>query len=161
MSAILNFEEAGRVAYSLKKLGHTIVATSGCFDLLHIGHIELLRFCKERGTVFVGLNTDESVRGLKGGLRPLIPLEERAQVLLSLRYVDYVVPFSDLRPFKFIERILPDIWVKGSDYIAETLPEKEILDSIGARIELCPIVSNKSTTKIIEGILNAKSKNDR
>jgi len=134
-----------------RKTGRRIVFTNGCFDILHRGHTAYLNRAKALGDILiVGLNSDQSVRNLKGPQRPINPLEDRAQVLAALSCVDYIVPFDGNTPHDLIRRIRPDIFVKGGDYTRETLPEASLVDELGGRVEILPYLENYSTTSLIE-----------
>lgn len=133
--------------------GKKIVFTNGCFDIIHVGHVRYLTTAKSFGDVLiVGLNTDESVRKLKGETRPVNNQNDRAEVLLGLKAVDYVIFFGEQTAENLIAEIQPDIYVKGGDYTLETLPEAKIVQSYGGRVELVTLVAGKSTTNIIEKI---------
>lgn len=133
--------------------GKKIVFTNGCFDIIHVGHVRYLTTAKSFGDVLiVGLNTDESVRKLKGAMRPVNNQYDRAEVLLGLKAVDYVIFFGEQTAESLIAEIQPDIYVKGGDYTLETLPEAKIVQSYGGRVELVNLVEGKSTTNIIEKI---------
>jgi len=151
---IKSVDELKKIVAQLKKKKKTIVWTNGCFDLLHIGHIKSLQKAKSLGDVLiVGLNSDSSVRKLKGKLRPLMPQEERAEIVAALECVDYVTIFSELRPNKVIGILKPDIHVKGPGYKKNELPETPMVKSYGGRIEIVDTKIPVSTTKIIEKIL--------
>ena len=131
-----------------------IVFTNGCFDILHVGHVRYLRTAKNFGDVLiVGLNTDESVRKLKGASRPINNQDDRAEVLLGLKAVDYVIFFGENTAENLIAELQPDIYVKGGDYTLDTLPEAEIVQSYGGRVELVNLVAGKSTTNIIKKLI--------
>ncbi|MBR5914517.1 MAG: D-glycero-beta-D-manno-heptose 1-phosphate adenylyltransferase [Selenomonadaceae bacterium] len=133
--------------------GKKIVFTNGCFDIIHVGHVRYLTTAKNFGDVLiVGLNTDESVRKLKGSSRPVNNQNDRAEVLLGLKAVDHVIFFGEQTAENLIAEIQPDIYVKGGDYTLETLPEAKIVQSYGGRVELVNLVAGKSTTNIIEKI---------
>ena len=133
--------------------GKKIVFTNGCFDIIHVGHVRYLTTAKNFGDVLiVGLNTDESVRKLKGSSRPFNNQDDRAEVLLGLKAVDHVIFFGEQTAENLIAELQPDIYVKGGDYTLETLPEAKIVQSYGGRIELVNLVAGKSTTNIIEKI---------
>lgn len=130
--------------------GRRIVFTNGCFDLLHPGHVALLARAKARGDVLVvGLNTDASVRRLKGPERPLNTLDDRAAVLVALRSVDYVVPFAEDTPEMLIRALRPEMFVKGGDYTRATLPEASLVEALGGTVHIEPYLSDRSTTGII------------
>ena len=122
-----------------------IVFTNGCFDILHRGHFELLKYCKSLGTVVVGLNSDDSVRDLKGPTRPFFKEQDRRFALHSCKYVDRVVTFNDSTPHALIKNLLPDIIVKGGDYKPE-----EVVGSDIAEIRIFNFVKGYSTTKVLE-----------
>lgn len=137
----------------LKKAGKKLVFTNGCFDILHRGHVAYLQEAKKRGDILVlGINSDESVRRLKGPTRPVNTLEDRMIVLSGLASIDFIVPFSENTPIHLIKILKPDIYVKGGDYTRETLPETPIVESYGGRVEIIPFVLDKSTTGIINKI---------
>ncbi len=125
-----------------------LIFTNGCFDILHVGHVELLKFCKSLGAkVIVGLNSDLSIKKLKGNERPINNQDERKTILQSIKYVDEVIIFDELTPISLIEKIKPDIIVKGSDYL-----NQEVVGSNLCKVVLFPFVKDISTTKIVEKI---------
>jgi len=131
------------------------VMTSGCFDILTAAHCEILRKCMElalehRLTVVVALNTDDSIRRLKGDSRPIVPYEQRETILKSLAYVDCVVPLDDDEPTDVIRRLKPTIYVKGGGYTRETMPEWDAVESGGGRVVLLESFDGLSTTQIVE-----------
>jgi D-beta-D-heptose 7-phosphate kinase/D-beta-D-heptose 1-phosphate adenosyltransferase len=126
-----------------------IVFTNGCFDILHRGHIELLRLCKSLGKVVVGLNSDDSVRALKGQARPVNTQEDRKYILEACRFVDKVVIFDEETPYELIEKISPDIVVKGGDYKVEDVVAGET-----ATVVIFNYIDGYSTTKTIKDITN-------
>jgi D-beta-D-heptose 7-phosphate kinase/D-beta-D-heptose 1-phosphate adenosyltransferase len=130
--------------------GGRIVATGGCFDILHVGHISCLEAARRAGdALIVLLNSDESVRRLKGPHRPVVPAPERARVLQALQSVDAVVVFDEDTPEAALDRLRPDIWAKGGDYGGTPLPEAELVRSWGGRILLLPYLDGRSTTAIL------------
>jgi D-beta-D-heptose 7-phosphate kinase/D-beta-D-heptose 1-phosphate adenosyltransferase len=136
--------------------GHRIVFTNGCFDIIHRGHTSYLERARALGdALIVGLNDDASVRRLKGRSRPVNRLEDRAEVLAGLASVDLVVPFADDGPERLIERVRPDVFVKGGDYTEATLPEAALVRRLGGRVELLPFVRDLSTTRIIARLRGA------
>ncbi len=142
----------------LRKAGYKIVFTNGCFDIIHRGHVELLKFARSLGDVLVvGLNDDESVRRLKGKNRPINTLEDRALVLLSIRWVDFVVPFSEDTPERIIREISPDVLVKGGDYRIEDIAGSDFVLSRGGRVEIFNYLEGYSTTSIIKKIWEGRS----
>jgi rfaE bifunctional protein nucleotidyltransferase chain/domain len=137
----------------LRKERKRIVFTNGCFDLLHKGHVDYLNEARKLGDVLVvGLNTDESVRKLKGPQRPIMPLESRAAVLDALKPVSIVVPFGESTPVDLIRIVKPDVHVKGGDYKADSLPEYEAVLAGGGHVKIIPLTSGFSVTAILERI---------
>lgn len=135
----------------LRAEGRRIVFTNGCFDILHAGHVRYLNAAKRLGDVLiVGLNSDSSVRMLKGPERPINPQEDRAEVLSALRAVDRVVIFDERTAEALVEEVKPDIYVKGGDYDLSTLPEAKIVIENGGRVEFIKLVEGRSTTNIIQ-----------
>ena len=136
-----------------KLAGKKIVFTNGCFDIIHVGHVRYLTAAKNFGDVLiVGLNTDDSVRKLKGATRPINNQDDRAEVLLGLKAVDYVIFFGENTAENLIAELKPTIYVKGGDYTLDTLPEAKIVQSYGGKVELVNLVVGKSTTNIIDKI---------
>ena len=132
-----------------------VVFTNGCFDILHAGHVRYLNAAKALGDVLiVGLNSDESVRRLKGEGRPVNPAADRAEVLAALRAVDHVVVFGEATAEELVRQLKPDIYVKGGDYSLETLPEAKIVGSYGGKTVLIPMVEGRSTTNVIRRLQN-------
>ncbi|KPJ64861.1 hypothetical protein AMJ44_11975 [candidate division WOR-1 bacterium DG_54_3] len=149
--------EIAALAGNLKNEGAKIVFTNGCFDLLHLGHVRYLREAKKLGDILmVGLNSDDSVRALKGKDRPYVSEMERAEILASLECVDYVTIFPELKPDHLIKTIKPDFHVKGGDYKISELPERKLVESLGGKVMVIPPIQGKSTTGIVERILSKK-----
>lgn len=145
---------AAQFCEELRQQGKRIVFTNGCFDIIHAGHVRYLTTAKNFGDVLiVGLNTDESVRRLKGATRPINNQNDRAEVLLGLRAVDHVIFFGEETAEILISEVKPDVYVKGGDYTLETLPEAVIVQSYGGRVEFVDMVAGRSTTSVIEKIL--------
>ena len=133
--------------------GKTIVTTNGCFDILHVGHVRYLEETKKFGDVLiVALNSDASVRRLKGEGRPINNENDRAEVLNALKSVDYVVLFDEDSPMQLLAEIKPDVHTKGADYTVETLPEAKVILENGGRLEFIKFVEGKSTTSTIAKI---------
>ena len=150
---LINREIAADFCAELRQ-NKKIVFTNGCFDIIHVGHVRYLTEAKSFGDILiVGLNTDESVRRLKGNSRPINNQNARAEVLLGLKAVDHVIFFGEETAEALIAEIKPDIYVKGGDYTLETLPEAKIVQSYGGRVELVNLVAGHSTTNIVEKIL--------
>lgn len=134
--------------------GERVVFTNGCFDVLHAGHVEYLAWAREQGDrLIVGLNSDASVRGLKGELRPIVPFAERARLLCALRSVDAVTGFDESTPEIVIDRLAPDVFVKSAQYREEELPERTIVRAHGGVIRLAPHREGTSTTDTIARIV--------
>lgn len=154
-SKIKNQDVLGRLVKELKDRRKRIVFTNGCFDLLHVGHVKYLQAARSFGDILIlGLNSDASIRRLKGEKRPLIGEIERAHLLAALDCVDYVVIFDEDTPLKLIEAIRPDVLVKGGDYTREGVVGHEVVESYGGRVELVEFVDGRSTSGIIEKILD-------
>ncbi len=151
MGRTVSLQELIAIRKQLKKEGKKVVFTNGCFDLIHRGHVEYLKQSKERADVLVvGLNTDDSVRRLKGKGRPILPLEDRASVLAALEVVDYVSVFGEDTPLQMIKKILPDILVKGGDYTADQIVGKEVVEESGGQVLTVDLIAALSTTDIIQ-----------
>jgi rfaE bifunctional protein nucleotidyltransferase chain/domain len=144
---------AGDVAAAVRARGGTIVAAGGCFDLLHAGHVALLHAARRLGDCLVVLlNSDASVRRLKGAGRPRQPAADRAAILLALECVDAVEVFDDDTPGRSLEKLQPDLFVKGGDYAVDDLPERAILARWGGQAVLLPYLSGRSTTALLDGV---------
>lgn len=134
-----------------KKAGDKVVFTNGCFDLLHVGHIRYLQGAKQLGNkLIVGLNGDDSVRKLKGEGRPLMPAEERAEILSALSDVDAVVIFPEPDVRALLRELKPDIHAKGTDYTEESVPEREVVAEYGGRVAIVGDPKDHSTTALID-----------
>jgi len=141
---------AAAVAAGRRAAGETVVFTNGCFDLLHVGHIKYLEASRALGDcLIVGLNTDASVRRLKGASRPILEESERAEILSALSCVDYVVLFDEDTPVELVEAIRPDVLTKGADYATDEIVGAHVVRSYGGRVERIDLVAGKSTTGII------------
>jgi rfaE bifunctional protein nucleotidyltransferase chain/domain len=137
-----------------RKAGQKIVFTNGCFDILHVGHVRYLAAAKSEGDLLiVGLNSDTSVRSIKGDRRPLVKQEQRAEVLASIVFVDYVVLFDEPDPLRLIQTLKPDILVKGADWGEENIVGAEFVKALGGKIIRAKLVPETSTTRIIERIV--------
>jgi D-glycero-beta-D-manno-heptose 1-phosphate adenylyltransferase len=131
--------------------GRTIAFANGCFDVLHVGHIRYLQGAKAAADVLVvGVNGDASVRELKGEGRPLMPAQERAEIIASIRGVDYVTIFDERSPARILGELRPDFQAKGTDYTAESVPEAEVVRSYGGRVIIVGDPKDHSTTAILE-----------
>ena len=138
-----------------KEKEKTIVTTNGCFDLIHVGHLRYLQAAKKLGDLLVvGVNSDSSVRKIKGAKRPLIPENERAEMLAGLNCVDYVVIFPELEPVSLLSEFKPDIHVKGGDYTIEQVIERKVVEENRGKVIVGLNIAGKSTTNIIQTILD-------
>ena len=139
-----------------RALGRRIVFTNGCFDIVHFGHVEYFRFAKKQGDILVvAVNTDRSIQKLKGPKRPIVPQHDRISLLEELQSIDYVILFDDDTPIPLLNAIRPDILVKGDDYKKEQVVGWQIVESYGGRIALAPLIDGRSTTALIQRILDA------
>ena len=160
MGQVLRREKVAEFVANLHKSGKTVVVTNGCFDILHVGHVRYLEKTKSFADyMIVLLNSDKSVRSIKGEGRPINNENDRAEILCALRCVDYVVMFDEDSPRNLLDEIKPDVYTKGADYTLETLPEVDIMKKNGTRVEFIDFVQGKSTTNTIEKISQA-SKNE-
>jgi D-beta-D-heptose 7-phosphate kinase/D-beta-D-heptose 1-phosphate adenosyltransferase len=151
---VLTAAEAADLSTELKSSGQTIVFTNGCFDLLHRGHIHVLSEARAFGDIlFVGLNSDDSVRRLKGPARPIQLLDERETILTALRVVDFVVPFEEDTPLNLIELILPDVLVKGGDYSVDTVVGANAVMAGGGRVEIVKLLPGYSTSSLLGNLM--------
>jgi rfaE bifunctional protein nucleotidyltransferase chain/domain len=158
-SKIIRFEELADRCEKLRLAGKRIVATNGCFDLLHVGHVRYLQSARALGDLLViGLNGDRSVRELKGAGRPITTESDRAEILAALECVDVVTIFPEARATKFLATARPAVYVKGGDYTAETLDQEErvFLKQIGAAIRLIPFQEGYSTSELLEQICKSR-----
>lgn len=138
--------------------GRQVVFTNGCFDLIHVGHIRYLRRAKAEGDILVvGLNSDGSVRSLKGEKRPLVGQEERAELLAALEMVDFICIFSEADPLKLIKTLQPDVLVKGGDWKKEEVVGRKEVEGWGGKVVIAPLISGKSTKNLISRIVRSYS----
>ena len=152
-------EDLHRIVEDLKKKGKRIVFTNGCFDLLHLGHIRYLEKAKTLGDILVvGVNSDHSVQNLKGPKRPILPEEERAEILSGFGCVDYITIFDEEDPLELISTLQPDILVKGGDWTKETTVGREVVERSGGEVVILPFVERASTSNIIDTILKRYEK---
>ena len=157
MSNLIERKNLQKILNSLRGEGKTIVTTNGCFDILHVGHVRYLEATKKFGDVLiVALNSDKSVKSIKGEGRPINNEQDRAEILCALKSVDYVVLFDEDSPADLLAEIKPDVHTKGADYTIETLPEAKIIMENGGRIEFIKFVEGKSTTSTIAKINSQK-----
>lgn len=155
---LFSLDDAHAWREALRAQRQRVVFTNGVFDVLHAGHVTYLAWAREQGdALIVGLNTDESVRRIKGENRPIVPFEERARVLCALRSVDAVVGFGERTPEVILDRLRPDVHVKSAQYREEELPERDVVLAHGGVIRLAPHVEGTSTTDTIARILQRYS----
>ena len=151
---VKSLSELKEIVGSFKKQEKKIGFTNGCFDLIHVGHIKYLRAAKNLADILiVAINSDKSVKLLKGNKRPLFPHDERAEILSAFEFVDYVVIFDEPDPGKTISTLLPDILVKGGDYKIDEIIGRSTVTSHGANVVTIPEIKGKSTSEIIKKIM--------
>jgi rfaE bifunctional protein nucleotidyltransferase chain/domain len=141
------------LADRIRRRGGRLVATGGCFDLVHPGHLDLLRRARAMGdALVVCVNSDDSVRELKGPSRPVVPARDRVRLLTELRSVDAVIVFSGSDPSALLDRLRPDLWVKGGDYADVAMPEAAVVHRHGGRVVLVPTVDGYSTSRLLQEV---------
>ena len=156
---VLSPGEVGGVRARLRAAGKTLVFTNGCFDLLHVGHVRYLQAARSLGDrLLVAINSDRTVRALKGPGRPVLGERERAEILAALEAVSYVTVFDELSPRRLIREILPDVLVKGGDYALDEIHGREEVEASGGRVLALPFIEGASTTDIIERIKSSIEK---
>jgi rfaE bifunctional protein nucleotidyltransferase chain/domain len=154
MSKITPRNELKATVERLKREGKKVVFTNGCFDILHAGHTRYLREARKLGDALIlALNSDSSVRSIKGPMRPIVPEAERAEVVASLDSVDYVTVFDELTPLELIEFLRPDVIVKGGDWAEKDIVGAETVRKWGGRVAIMPQIEGASTTNIIDKVL--------
>ena len=153
MSKIYSLSKLKKIIDEEKNRGKKIVLANGCFDLIHVGHIRYLKEAKEKGDILVvALNSDDSVKKLKGRGRPLLEERERAEIISSFYFVDYVIIFPEINVAKVLITLKPHIHAKGSDYTVNTVPEKDIVKNYGGKIKITGGPKVRSTSEIIKEI---------
>ena len=153
VAKILTRERAVAESSRLAGRGLSVVFTNGCFDLLHAGHVSYLEAARALGdALFVGLNSDSSVRRSKGGSRPIIPEAERAEVLAALAAVDVVTLFDEPTPFELVQALRPSVLVKGEDWAADAIVGSDLVTSWGGRVVRVPLVAGRSTSALIAAV---------
>ncbi|HUN56359.1 MAG TPA: D-glycero-beta-D-manno-heptose 1-phosphate adenylyltransferase [Smithella sp.] len=153
MNKILERNDLRDKLEELRKKGKKIAFTNGCFDILHVGHVRYLREARKTADVLVlALNSDSSVRSLKGEKRPLVNEKERAEILAALEFVDFITIFQELTPLELICFLKPDILIKGGDWPEEKVVGREEIKKWGGRVAIIPEIEGKSTTNIVETI---------
>jgi D-glycero-beta-D-manno-heptose 1-phosphate adenylyltransferase len=154
MKNVLGIDELVEIRKQLKSQNKKVVFTNGCFDILHAGHVDYLNKSKELGDVLIlGLNSDSSIRNIKGEKRPVVPQSERAFILSNLKAVDYVTIFDEDDPYEVIKKVVPDILVKGADWKIENIIGRDVVEKAGGKVETIEFVNMQSTTNIIKTVL--------
>jgi len=161
MGKIVSQEELVQAASREKRAGRRVVFTNGCFDLLHPGHVRCLADARAQGDLLiVAVNSDRSVRGNKGPERPLVPEQDRAEVIAALASVDYVTIFDEPTPRELIARVLPSVLVKGADWALDQVAGREEVEAAGGKVVSIPLASGYSTTNLVKKIRNTGSAED-
>ena len=156
MGRVVSREELRTIRHRLKEEGKRVVFTNGCFDIIHRGHVEYLSRAKAMGDVLiVGVNTDDSVRRLKGPNRPVVDQEDRAHVLAALAMVDFVCLFPEDTPYELIKAVVPDVLVKGSDWPVDAVVGKDVVEQAGGAVRTVEFLPNRSTSRLIDKILES------
>lgn len=154
MNLVLNIDELIKVRNEYKTLNKKVVFTNGVFDILHAGHVDYLNKAKELGDVLiVAVNSDSSVKKIKGELRPIVPQNERAFIISQLKAVDYVTIFDEETPYEVIKKLIPDVLVKGADWSKDKIVGADIVEANGGKVETIEFVNFTSTTNIIKTVL--------
>lgn len=154
MSNIKNINELAEIRKELKLQNKKVVFTNGVFDILHAGHVDYIIKAKSKGDILiVAVNSDSSVKKIKGELRPIVPQNERAFIISSLKPVDYVVIFDEETPYEIIKKIIPDVLVKGADWSVENIVGRDIVETNGGKVETIEFINNISTTNMIKTVL--------
>ena len=152
-SKLKTLSEVAEIAAQARQQGQSVVFTNGCFDLLHRGHVHILREARASGDLLiVGINSDTSVRSIKGPLRPILPQTDRIELIAAMEMVDYVVLFDEPDPYRAIAAIKPNVLAKGGDWSAEKIVGADIVEQNGGRVAVIPYLPGFSTTEIIERI---------
>ncbi len=155
MSGVKTIEEMKAIRTRLRDEKKKVVFTNGCFDLIHAGHVDYLTKAKEMGDVLiVGMNSDDSVRRIKGDKRPILLEQERAFIISNIKAVDYVVLFEEDTPAKIIGTLIPDVLVKGADWSIDNIVGRDVVEAAGGEVKTIKFVNNQSTSKIIKSILD-------
>jgi D-glycero-beta-D-manno-heptose 1-phosphate adenylyltransferase len=153
MGKVVSQDELIQLASRARREGRSVVFTNGCFDLIHPGHVRCLAEARALGDLLVvAVNSDASVRGLKGPARPLVPQQDRAEVLAALASVDYVAIFDEPTPRELIARVLPSVLVKGADWKVADIVGREEVEAAGGRVASIPLAAGYSTTALVERI---------
>lgn len=159
MSNIKSRKEIKEIREQLKKEGKTVVFTNGCFDLIHSGHVDYLVKAKEMGSVLIlALNTDASIKRIKGEKRPILLQDERAFITSNLKPVDFVTFFDEDTPAEIINELIPDVLVKGADWSIDKIVGREVVEANGGEVKTIKFVNDQSTSKIIQSIISKYKK---
>lgn len=151
-----SLDELAAIAAAARAKGQTVVFTNGCFDLLHRGHVHILRQAKAAGDLLiVGVNSDRSVKSIKAQQRPILPETDRIELIAAMEMVDYVILFDDPDPYKLIAAIKPQVLAKGGDWSSDKIIGADIVEAAGGRVAVIPYLKGFSTTEIIERIRNS------
>ncbi|MCQ2753860.1 MAG: D-glycero-beta-D-manno-heptose 1-phosphate adenylyltransferase [bacterium] len=157
MGKLVSQEEIIKIVHDGQKNGKTFVVTNGCFDILHVGHVRYLQETKKYADYsIIMLNSDKSVKSIKGDDRPINNESDRAEILSALNCVDYVVLFEEKSPANLLENIRPNVYTKGADYTLDTLPERDVVVKNNIKVEFIKFVEGKSTTNVINKINSNK-----
>ncbi len=152
---IKKLAELKLIVHQLKQQGKTVVFTNGCFDILHVGHVRLFQEAKALGDILiVAVNSDASVKAIKGAGRPFVPAEQRAEVVAALASVDYVIIFDEPDPLRIISEVMPQVLVKGGDWTIETIIGREVVEKAGGTVIALPFIDGISSTSIVQRIIN-------
>ena len=152
---IIKLKKLAKLLARLRRQGKRVVFTNGCFDLLHVGHVRYLNEARQKGDVLVvAVNTDRSVRKIKGDSRPIIPQAERAEILSALAAVDFVTYFDEGTPFEIINELKPGILVKGADYRARDIVGNDFIKRTGGKLYRIPLARNYSTSRIVQDVVD-------
>ncbi|MCL6099107.1 MAG: D-glycero-beta-D-manno-heptose 1-phosphate adenylyltransferase [Bacteroidetes bacterium] len=156
---IKSLDELVSIRKKLKRQNKKVVFTNGCFDILHAGHVDYITKAKEKGDVLiVAVNSDSSTKRLKGEARPIVPQNERAFIISSLKPVDYVLIFEEETPYEVIKKIIPDVLVKGADWSIDEIVGRDVVEANGGKVETIKFVNDQSTTNIIKTVLDRFNK---
>lgn len=154
MNNIKTLDELAEIRNDLKLQKKKVVFTNGVFDILHAGHVDYITKAKAKGDILiVAVNSDSSVKKIKGELRPIVPQNERAFIISSLKPVDYVTIFNEETPYEVIKKLIPDVLVKGSDWSIADIVGRDIVEANGGKVETIDFVNDSSTTNIIKTVL--------
>lgn len=161
MNEVKSLEEMKSIREQLRKEKKKVVFTNGCFDLIHAGHVDYLSKAREMGDVLiVGLNSDASIKRIKGVTRPILLEAERAFIISNLKAVDYVTIFEEDTPGRIIGELIPDVLVKGADWTIDNIVGRDVVEANGGEVKTIKFVNNQSTSKIINAILNRFGKSN-